>query len=147
MEAEMERAYINSNFGDVTSNPRARQYAAALVDQRLAESGRQKATLKDYEEAVNITRRKFNMPGAQSPTPSDATRRKFSGTGLGGASNGASQGRGEIRMNEDMQAMAEAAYSRIRDPNTGKYRKTTREEAHRLWAQGPGKKMLAKTGG
>jgi hypothetical protein len=97
-------------------------------------------TLKDYDEVMNATRRQFRLPTAPSTPPSEETRRKFSGGGLGGAS-GTSNSR-EYPMNEADMKMAEAAFKRIRDPKTGQIRKATKAESHAMWAQKVGKKIL-----
>lgn len=147
MEEEMTKAHIRANHGDIVASRRAMVMADGIMMQRLAREGRNHLTLKDYDEAFAETRRVLRMPGAQAPAPSEETRRKFSGHGLGGASNGSTgrEGRGEIRMSAEMQEMAESQYKFGIDKNGKKYRLKP-EESHAKWAQNAGKKVLAKHG-
>lgn len=145
MDEEVTKAYIRTNFPDVVSNRRALMYADGLVRQKLAREGRESASMKDYEETLNQTRRDLRMPGASSPAPSEDVRRKFSGHGLNGGSNGTngSQSR-EVTMNSDMLKMAEAKYTHETDPKTGKKRRLKPAEAHAKWARNEGRKVLEK---
>lgn len=153
MAEEMVKAHIRANHGDIIAGAlpdrptRAMVMADGIMMTRLAREGRSHLTQKDYDEAFAETRRILRMPGAQAPAPSEETRRKFSGHGLNGASNGStrSEGRGEIRMSAEMQEMAESQYKWGIDKNGKKYRLKP-EEAHAKWAQNAGKKVLAKHG-
>lgn len=153
MEEEMMKAHIRANHGDIVAGAlpnrptRAMVMADGIMMTRLAREGRSHLTQKDYDEAFAETRRLLRMPGAQAPAPSEETRRKFSGHGLGGASNGSAgrEGRGEIRMSPEMQEMAESQYKWGLDKN-GKKVRLKPEESHAKWAQNAGKKVLAKHG-
>jgi hypothetical protein len=140
------RTFVNANFPDVASNPRALRFADGLMNQKLAREGRDQATLPDWKAVLEDTRRGMRLPGA-SPAPSDATRQKFSGGGLGGASGSGGGGR-EIRMGKEEMLMAEAMYKTEKDPNTGKVRRLKPAEAHAKWAQKVGKRVVdrQKTG-
>lgn len=148
MDEEVTKAYIRSNFPDIAAqnpdgsprNARALMYADGLMRTRVATQGRP-PTLKDYEEILNQTRRDLRMPGATGPAPTEETRRKFSGGGLGGAS-GSGGGSREIRMTKAEMLMAEAMYKQERDPKSGKMRRLKPEESHAKWAQKVGKRIV-----
>lgn len=148
-EQEAIKAHIRANFPEIAAanpdgsprNPQALMYADGIMRAKLARERRMAPTMKDYEEALEQTRRDLRLPGAVSPAPSQEIRRKFSGGGLGGA-NGSANGSREIRMTDAEQKMAEAMYKVERDPKTGKTRRLKPEESHAKWAQTVGKKIL-----
>jgi hypothetical protein len=148
-QEEAIKAHISAHFPDIAAmnpdgtprNARALVYADGVLRQRLAREGRSAPTIKDYEEALQQTRRDLRMPGATGPAPSESTREKFSGRGLGGATGATSPSR-EIRMTSAEMKMAEAMYRQERDPKSGKMRKLKPEEAHAKWAQKVGKRIV-----
>jgi hypothetical protein len=142
---EALKAQLAADYSDIVTNNRHLAYADGLARQRSAQFGRG-LSRQEFDDVMNETRRVFRLPTAKSSAPSREMRQKFSGTGLGGASNGTNgAGRGEIRMNEDMMAMAEAKYTHETDKN-GKRRRLTKAEAHAKWAQNEGKRVVEKYG-
>lgn len=142
---QLVRAHVEAHHPDFIGNRDALMYADGVMKQRLVRERRQSPTIADYDAVFSQTRRELRMPGAVSSPPSQATRQKFSGHGLGGASGATPRSEhSSIAMNEDMQRMAEAAYSRERDPKTGRWRQLKPAEAHARWAQRVGKKVSEK---
>lgn len=143
---EALKAQLAADYSDVVTNNRYLSYADGLARQRSAQMGRG-LSRTEFDDVMNETRRVFRLPTAKSAAPSQQVRQKFSGSGLGGATNGANgAGNSQIRMNEDMMAMAEAKYTHEIDPKTGKKRKLTKAEAHAKWAQNEGKRVAEKFG-
>lgn len=144
MGEESLKAQLASDYADVVGNMRHLTYADGLARQRSAQLGRG-LSRSELDDVMNETRRVFRLPTARSTAPSQDVRQKFSGTGLGGASGASNgSGAGQIRMNEDMMAMAEAKYTRERDPKTGQWRKLSKAEAHAKWAQNEGKRVAER---
>lgn len=143
---EALKAQLAADYSDIVTNNRHLSYADGLARQRSAQMGRG-LSRQELDDVMNETRRVFRLPTAKSAAPSPQVRQKFSGSGLGGATSGVNgAGSSQIRMNEDMMAMAEAKYTHETDPKTGKRRKLTKAESHAKWAQNEGKRVAEKFG-
>lgn len=136
--------HLHAKYPAVMRDQYAKAHAEGLLRARMAQKRQWPPMLEDYEAVVQESARAFRLPGAPSASPSQATRQKFSGNGLTGSHAGVSRGEGKIAMNDQMKAMAEAAYTKERDPKTGQWRRLSKEEAHAKWAQGPGKRLAEK---
>lgn len=140
IQAESMKAHLAMAYADVVGNNQYLAYADGLERQFMAVH-RRAPTLQDYEKIMNDTRRAFRLPTAPTSPPSEETRRKFSGGGLGGA-NGSGGGSRQITMTKAEMKMAEAMYKVERDPKTGKTRRLRPEESHAKWAQRVGKRLV-----
>ncbi len=120
---------LRSEFPDVVDNPKAWAYANAEWAKILAlASNPDPRDWRNVQEAMAVTRRAFKL--GRPPAPSEATRRRFSGVGSGGAAQ-QTNGSRTIPKTREFQQMANAKYPGLPP-----------EKAMAKWAQTIGKQLL-----
>lgn len=87
------------------------------------------------KKAAEQARKKLGL--GTRPAPTDGERAKYTGKPVG-QSAGGNQGAGTMTLTQDQQKMAFALY--------GKRAGGDQAKANKMWAQGPGKRVMSKTG-
>ena len=118
---------IKIRYPDILQNPQAAEYMN-LTFMRMTRAEGKPNTWDTGDLAAAETRRAFKM--GNRPAPDAATKARYSG--VGGGANGHTNGDGKIEMTGRFKKLAESLYPDMPPA-----------KAHKKWAEGPGKKILA----
>lgn len=130
------RARVMSEHADVVGDQQAQQLFRANWMRRLAR--REPDDWGTLEKAMDDTRRELGWsPRGGRPAPSAGMKRKYSGVSRGGSGGGdGGGGRQTITMTREAKAMADAAYSHIKDP----------KKRYQMWVNRAGARAANRAG-
>lgn len=118
---------IKVRYPDIIANEDAARWMNYRFMQ-MVQAERKPNTFETGDLAAAETRRAFKM--GTRPAPDAATKARYSG--VGGGANGHTNGDGKIEMIPRFRKLAESLYPDMPPA-----------KAHKKWAEGPGKKILA----
>jgi len=133
--ASTMQAMLQMEYPEIMAHEDALGWAQSYY-QMARREGRM-ASLDLARESMQKARQRFRIGGGaperRAPPPSAAARAKYAGVGASGGGRDADDERDEVVMSKPFRKMANGKYPHIKDE----------KKRYQMWAQGPGKRLLA----
>jgi len=133
--AETMQAMLQIEYPDVVGHEDALGWSQGYY--QMARREGRPASIELAREAMQKARQRFRIGGNGSapkrPPPTSAIREKYAGVGQGGGGREPDEDREEVIMSKPFRKMANGKYGHIKDE----------KKRYQMWAQGPGKRLLA----